>query len=67
MVDRLSNANQATGSESSTVERPPSLKPKEHGAYAILAIPLATGLIAGGPTVVGLLIAVASASWISVA
>ncbi|MEM9644018.1 MAG: YwiC-like family protein [Planctomycetota bacterium] len=28
--------------------------PKEHGAYAILAVPLATGLIITGPTIVGL-------------
>jgi hypothetical protein len=41
-------------------DQPANLKPKEHGAYAILAIPIATGLIVGGPTVVGLLVTVAS-------
>ncbi len=36
------------------------LSPKEHGAYAILAIPLLTGLIAAGPTTVGLAVVVAA-------
>lgn len=36
------------------------LKPKEHGAYAILAIPLVTGLVAAGPTLVGGCIAAAA-------
>ncbi|MCA9137296.1 MAG: YwiC-like family protein, partial [Planctomycetales bacterium] len=36
------------------------LKPKEHGAYAILGIPICTALIMTGPTVVGSAVAVAS-------
>lgn len=36
------------------------LRPKEHGAYAILAIPIVTALVIGGPTLVGFLIAIAS-------
>lgn len=44
----------------SSGDQPANLKPKEHGAYAILAIPIATGLIVGGPTVIGLLVTVAS-------
>jgi len=37
-----------------------SLKPKEHGAYAILAIPLVTALLLAGPTFVGLLVTAAA-------
>ena len=37
-----------------------NLKPKEHGAYAILAIPIVTAILVTGPTVVGLCVAVAS-------
>lgn len=37
-----------------------NLKPKEHGAYAILGIPIATSLIIGGPTLVGVCVAVAA-------
>lgn len=36
------------------------LKPKEHGAYAILGIPIVTALLIVGPTVVGLCVAVAA-------
>lgn len=36
------------------------LKPKEHGAYVILAIPIVTSLVVAGPTLVGLCVAVAS-------
>jgi hypothetical protein len=36
-----------------------SLAPREHGAYAELAFPLATGLIAGGPSVAGIAFAAA--------
>ena len=36
------------------------LKPKEHGAYAILAIPILTALVACGPSVASVCIAVAS-------
>lgn len=36
------------------------LKPKEHGAYAILAIPILTSILSTGPTVVGSCIAVAA-------
>lgn len=36
------------------------MKPKEHGAYAILAIPIVTAILITGPTVVGLCVAVAS-------
>ncbi|EMB17481.1 YwiC-like family protein [Rhodopirellula europaea] len=36
------------------------LKPKEHGAYAILGIPILTALLIAGPTVVGLCVAVAA-------
>jgi hypothetical protein len=37
-----------------------SLAPREHGAYAELAFPLATGLVAGGPSVAGLAFAIAA-------
>ena len=37
-----------------------NLKPKEHGAYAILAIPIVTAILVTGPTIVGLCVAVAS-------
>jgi hypothetical protein len=37
-----------------------SLAPREHGAYAELAFPLATGLLAGGPSVAGIAFAVAA-------
>lgn len=37
-----------------------SLKPKEHGAYAIIAIPIITALIIAGPTVVGVCVALAA-------
>ncbi|WP_442505853.1 YwiC-like family protein [Novipirellula sp. SH528] len=36
------------------------LKPKEHGAYAILGIPIVTSLAITGPTVVGVSVAAAS-------
>ncbi len=36
------------------------LRPKEHGAYAILAIPIATALLIAGFTVVGVCVAVAA-------
>lgn len=36
------------------------LKPKEHGAYAILGIPIATALLIAGPTLVGLCVAFAA-------
>ena len=42
------------------VEAAANLKPKEHGAYAILAIPIVTAILVTGPTVVGLCVAVAS-------
>lgn len=37
-----------------------NLKPKEHGAYAILGVPILTSLLIAGPTWVGLCVAVAS-------
>jgi hypothetical protein len=37
-----------------------NLKPKEHGAYAILGIPLLTSLLIAGPTWIGLCVAAAS-------
>ena len=36
------------------------LKPKEHGAYAILGIPIVTSLVITGTTVVGVSVAAAS-------
>ena len=42
------------------VETAANLKPKEHGAYAILAIPIVTAMVVTGPTVEGLCVAVAS-------
>lgn len=36
------------------------LKPKEHGAYAILGIPIVTSLLIGGPSVAGVCVAIAS-------
>ena len=39
--------------------QPVSLLPKEHGAYAMLLIPLVTSLLTGGLTLIGIAIAVA--------
>lgn len=39
-------------------QRPAKLFPKEHGAYAMLAIPLVTALIAGGLSFTGICIAI---------
>lgn len=36
------------------------LKPKEHGAYAILGIPIVTALVVAGPTIVGVCVAIAA-------
>lgn len=36
------------------------LNPKEHGAYAILGVPLATSILLAGPTLVGMLVMTAS-------
>lgn len=36
------------------------LKPKEHGAYAILGIPLVTALLIAGPTLTGVCVAIAA-------
>ncbi|QDV62531.1 YwiC-like family protein [Crateriforma conspicua] len=36
------------------------LKPKEHGAYAIVGIPIITALVIAGPTVAGVCVAVAA-------
>ncbi len=36
------------------------LQPKEHGAYAILGIPMVTALLITGPTIVGVCVAVAA-------
>ncbi len=44
----------------SRAESAANLKPKEHGAYAILAIPIATAILVTGATFVGLCVAVAS-------
>ncbi len=44
----------------STVSSSNSLLPREHGAYAELAFPLATGLAAGGPTVAGVAFSLAA-------
>lgn len=44
----------------SRAEPATNLRPKEHGAYAILAIPIVTAILITGPTVVGLCVAVAS-------
>jgi hypothetical protein len=44
----------------SRAEPATNLKPKEHGAYAILGIPIITSLFVTGPTLVGLSVAVAS-------
>lgn len=48
--------------DTSTVAAPPAanLKPKEHGAYAILGIPVVSSLLVTGPTIVGLCLAIAS-------
>ncbi len=43
-----------------TVTQPTSLLPKEHGAYAMLLIPIATALLRSGPTMVGTCVAVAA-------
>lgn len=44
----------------SGVESAANLKPKEHGAYAILAIPMLTAIISAGQTIVGICVAGAS-------
>jgi hypothetical protein len=36
------------------------LHPKEHGAYAILGVPIGSALVMGGPTLVGIVVAVAA-------
>ena len=36
------------------------LKPKEHGAYAILGIPIVTALLVAGPQVAGVCVAIAA-------
>lgn len=47
--------------QSSSVGQPTAkLQPKEHGAYAILGIPIVTALAVTGPTVVGACVAAAS-------
>lgn len=43
-----------------TTQPAADLKPKEHGAYAIIGIPIVTALIIAGPTAVGLGVAIAS-------
>jgi hypothetical protein len=45
---------------SSSKPKAANLKPKEHGAYAILAIPMATSLVLTGWTVVGVAVVIAS-------
>ncbi len=48
-------------SKDETAAKPATpLHPKEHGAYAILAIPILTALVIGGATLAGILIAIAS-------
>lgn len=47
-------------SNSAFAEPAAKLKPKEHGAYAILGIPTLTALIVAGPTVAGICIVVAA-------
>lgn len=42
------------------VEPAAKLKPKEHGAYAMLGIPICTALLVAGPSVAGACVAVAS-------
>jgi YwiC-like protein len=44
----------------SRAEPAANLRPKEHGAYAILAIPIVTAISITGPTWVGLCVAIAS-------
>ena len=61
----VSGEGQASGSLDSSVSggagmTKASLKPKEHGAYAILAIPLLTAIAASGVTAVGFATAVAA-------
>ncbi len=40
-----------------------SLLPREHGAYAEIAFPVATALVAGGPTVAAIAFAAAAVGW----
>ena len=42
--------------------RPARLRPKEHGAYAVLLIPIVTSSLVAGPTLVGACVAVAALS-----
>ncbi len=46
--------------ESATNAKPAKLSPKEHGAYAILVIPLIAALTVGGVTVAGVCMSVAA-------
>lgn len=51
----------STSKSSTKIPTPAAtLKPKEHGAYAILGIPIVTALAIAGPTEVGLCVAVAA-------
>ncbi|WP_063825895.1 YwiC-like family protein [Rhodopirellula europaea] len=54
----LSTSNLST--ETSVPAPAAKLKPKEHGAYAILGIPIVTALAIAGPSVVGACVAVAA-------
>ncbi len=53
---QLNSAPQGRDTTTTTVE----LKPKEHGAYAILAIPIVTALSFGLPSSVGLCVSIAA-------
>lgn len=59
---RLKNLNIVTieSAKMSRVEPATNLKPKEHGAYAILGIPIVTSCCITGPTWVGLSVAIGS-------
>lgn len=45
-----------------TTEPPQNLRPKEHGAYAIVAVPLFTAVLLGGYTLVGMCTGVAASA-----
>lgn len=50
------------GFNASMSERTPDLRPREHGAYAMLAFPVASGLFVGGVSVAGVAFALLAAA-----
>ena len=59
-VSSRAGSNDVTTSATAKGDPSSRVYPKEHGAYAILAIPMVTAVVITGPTVVGFCVAVAS-------